>query len=135
MEVISREAAKALGRKKYYTGKPCKHGHVDERYVALGKCVACRSAIKKAYYANNQEKVRGNNKKYKTQYSRKVSPERASAQERGDLLYSTGIPCVNGHSAPRYASDSRCVVCNSNKKKGWKAKNPHRVVASAGRVR
>ncbi|HHT0464841.1 TPA: hypothetical protein ACTW6K_004101 [Raoultella planticola] len=41
MIIITRiEAAKA-GRKRYYTGKRCKHGHDSERWVYNGHCVEC----------------------------------------------------------------------------------------------
>ena len=39
--VISREKAKAAGLRRYFTGKPCRHGHVDERYVSNEGCVIC----------------------------------------------------------------------------------------------
>ena len=40
--VITRAAARAAGLPRYFTGKPCKHGHVVERYVAEpGSCVEC----------------------------------------------------------------------------------------------
>jgi hypothetical protein len=41
MEIISAKDAGAANLKKYYTGKPCKHGHDSERYVKGGTCVAC----------------------------------------------------------------------------------------------
>lgn len=34
-------AAKALGLPRYFTGEPCKRGHVCERYVAKSTCVEC----------------------------------------------------------------------------------------------
>src|ERR1019366_2201993 len=40
--VITRQAARERGLIRYYTGEPCKHGHVVERYVAEpGNCVEC----------------------------------------------------------------------------------------------
>lgn len=39
--LITRKEAKNLGLKRYFTGKPCKHGHVDERYVNAGNCCRC----------------------------------------------------------------------------------------------
>lgn len=33
--------AKALGRKTYFTGVPCKRGHIAERYTATRTCVTC----------------------------------------------------------------------------------------------
>jgi hypothetical protein len=48
MQIISRAEAKAKGLKRYFTGKPCKHGHVAEREVFNATCVECeRAAIKK----------------------------------------------------------------------------------------
>jgi hypothetical protein len=41
MKIISRIEAIALGRKRYYTGKPCKHGHIAERSVVGSGCAAC----------------------------------------------------------------------------------------------
>jgi hypothetical protein len=35
-----REAANA-GRKTYFTGVPCKHGHMCARYVTNGGCLEC----------------------------------------------------------------------------------------------
>lgn len=40
MEIITRADAKAAGLKWYFTGKPCKHGHITERYVT-GNCCGC----------------------------------------------------------------------------------------------
>lgn len=41
MEPISRSQAVLLGLNRYYTGKPCKHGHTAHRYVHSGTCVEC----------------------------------------------------------------------------------------------
>ena len=39
---ITRQAAKARGLTRYYTGKPCKRGHVVERRVSTRDCMACK---------------------------------------------------------------------------------------------
>lgn len=36
-----RAAAKAAGKKTYFTGAPCTKGHVAARYVAGGSCIEC----------------------------------------------------------------------------------------------
>lgn len=41
MELISRDAAKDLGLKRYFTGEPCNKGHVDERQVSNYRCLTC----------------------------------------------------------------------------------------------
>ena len=38
---ISRNQALASDSLKYFTGKPCIHGHISERYTSTAKCVAC----------------------------------------------------------------------------------------------
>jgi hypothetical protein len=41
MEIISRQEAKLLGLDTYFTGKPCKYGHVDYRHTEKGGCLGC----------------------------------------------------------------------------------------------
>ncbi len=74
----TKKAAKAAGHQHYYTGKPCKRGHLSPRY-ASGNCFECaslrhqRAYIKKprklvtreeklarqrAYYQENKEKLK-----------------------------------------------------------------------------
>lgn len=40
MQLVSRQEALAKGFKKYFTGKPCKRGHVSERWH-WGHCCIC----------------------------------------------------------------------------------------------
>lgn len=55
-EIISRQYAIAHGLGKYLTGKPCRKGHVAERWVA-GACVQCVSDRKKELYQENRDAV------------------------------------------------------------------------------
>lgn len=41
IELISRKEANRLGLKQYFTGKPCKYGHIDRRTVSNGVCMEC----------------------------------------------------------------------------------------------
>jgi hypothetical protein len=43
----ARSIARVRGFIRYYTGQPCKHGHVCERYVAKAVCVECDGARRK----------------------------------------------------------------------------------------
>ncbi|MEQ9260940.1 MAG: hypothetical protein RIG84_17775 [Roseovarius sp.] len=38
---VDRQTAKSLGLKRYFTGNPCKKGHVAERHVTSACCVEC----------------------------------------------------------------------------------------------
>jgi hypothetical protein len=66
--VLSRTAAIAQGKKKYFTGKPCKHGHVAERHVQNWTCVECHSAnmldVQRNWRAKNPKKVAEYTAKY-----------------------------------------------------------------------
>lgn len=59
MKIITRKEAKALGLKRYFTGKPCKRGHICDRYVS-DSCVEC----KKDYYQDNKEQITEKQKVY-----------------------------------------------------------------------
>jgi len=61
MEIISRKEARVRGLDRYYTGKPCKYGHVSERYLSTGICVECNRE------RNNSDEAR----EYKREYARK----------------------------------------------------------------
>lgn len=37
----TRKEAKALGVMRYFTGAPCPHGHMAERYTSVGSCIEC----------------------------------------------------------------------------------------------
>ena len=41
-EVISRKDALARGLTRYFTGEPCKHGHVTYGWVSTRGCVECQ---------------------------------------------------------------------------------------------
>jgi hypothetical protein len=40
-EIISRKDALARGLTRYFTGNPCKHGHLSERRTDTGNCIEC----------------------------------------------------------------------------------------------
>ncbi len=49
----NRADAKAAGHSHYFTGKVCKWGHIDPRWVTSGNCVECHLVeVKKRYYRN-----------------------------------------------------------------------------------
>ena len=56
----SRAEAIAAGHSHFFTGKPCKHGHIEIRSVKNSVCLACRQV----YYLKNREKILQSMKKY-----------------------------------------------------------------------
>lgn len=47
MEIITRIDAAKRGLKRYYTGKPCKHGHDSERWVSKECIDVIREEVKR----------------------------------------------------------------------------------------
>lgn len=43
---------------RYFTGKPCKHGHVAERFVSCGICVECNAEKAAARRKSHPEETR-----------------------------------------------------------------------------
>lgn len=88
-KVITRAQAKALGFSRYFTGKPCKHGHVAERRIE-GKCVECvkEDTVKNAkiyveraaaWNKANKDKI---NENRKVKYHENLKESRAKSRER-----------------------------------------------------
>lgn len=53
MEIISRTDAISAGLKYFFNNKPCRHGHISQRYVSSKGCVECVSD----YYSKNKDEV------------------------------------------------------------------------------
>lgn len=68
MEKISRKEALAQGLTQYYTGKPCKYGHVDFRYVCDHRCAECARIKADKYKKNNPHKVMEHRARWKERY-------------------------------------------------------------------
>lgn len=126
MQVISRHDAKLAGKTRYFTGEPCKRGHLSERTVSGSACVECKKAIdsawkkkhvevcsaqRRSYDARNREKVRA----YKNKWNAKHDKEAQKARSR-----------------KWYEKNKEKSFENHRK---WAAKNPATTNAAAARRR
>ena len=50
MEILTRRDAHARGMVRYWTGKPCRRGHLAHRYVTSGICTACIAERNGSYH-------------------------------------------------------------------------------------
>lgn len=77
--IVTRSDALSVGATRFFTGKPCKHGHLSERTSANGGCIRCNAITgaelyqadkprrylkSKAWKAANLEKVRALGRQY-----------------------------------------------------------------------
>jgi hypothetical protein len=97
-KAAERSEAKALGNRFYFTGKPCKHGHIAKRYTDKGTCCECMSIDFVEKKENRTKQMRLNYAEKKSQYSSRMILWRASnkhkqsvysSKKRSDLLLRT----------------------------------------------
>ena len=77
LPVISRAEAMTAGLNRYFTGKPCRNGHVAERHVTGGTCVECNKSLVIAWREENREKKRASDRE-----RIKADPERKRTYTR-----------------------------------------------------
>lgn len=73
-QIITRAEAKACGAVSYFTGNPCKYGHVAERRVVNHECRECARIKTREFIKNNPEyinKWNAKNRGYYTAYRQK----------------------------------------------------------------
>lgn len=70
MQIISIRAAEAAGLKHYFTGKPCRKGHLGPRYVSTWRCVECTVNRVLDWQKSNPEKKRAKQNRYQAAKSK-----------------------------------------------------------------
>ena len=78
MEIITQKEAKEQGLVRYYTGKPCKYGHNDERYTAGFGCVTCQRIMRQN--KRKDPEFRARERKERLDYYHKNSLQIAEAR-------------------------------------------------------
>lgn len=76
MIVISRTHAIGQGLSRYFTGKPCKEGHVAERFVANYTCCVCADGAFKKWYSENSNTHLQHVNKWRNKNPQKVQTAR-----------------------------------------------------------
>ena len=76
-EVISCKDAKAKGLSRYFTGQPCKRGHIAQRYTRTGNCIQCDNERCNLSYQTSEA-----HKEYVREYGKRwaaANPEKVRA--------------------------------------------------------
>jgi HNH endonuclease len=109
-EIISRSEAKTRGLSKYFTGTPCKHGHIVERWTINWTCLSCRLVHDKKYREANPKKRREFHRRW-----RAANPKKVRAQ------------------ASKWYTEHKEKALE--KARNWHAANPEKVAASSKKWR
>jgi 5-methylcytosine-specific restriction endonuclease McrA len=106
--IVTRAEAKALGLTRFFTGKPCLHGHISERTVSSKGCLACQKVIRdrnpeysKSYYRANADRLK----------AAQIARNRANPGRAAEYY------AKNQEKAKAYAAD-------------WRRANPERLKAT-----
>lgn len=138
-KIISRSEAKAFGIEYYFTGKPCKYGHIAERKITNYGCVECFNANierertrRRVRYHSNRKQERANVKIFREANREKIrvqlrnyrseNPEKFRARQRAQYIsdrenirarqkkyYAANLGKFNALSAKRYANKLRAT--------------------------
>lgn len=138
--IISRKLAKEKGLKHYFTGKPCKHGHISERYTSNNICVDCQSVSNnkhwskyahrllttgRLYKTNNTDKVTARARQYREENKDKINEDSRKWYEQNFEKFKDKIYARN----KVYRSQNKEAQTNRNRK--WRKKNRDHVNANA----
>lgn len=93
---IDLDTAKTAGLTRFFTGEPCRKGHVAERYVSNKWCVICNSTSKKKWsYKQPPERKRSYDKQWASNNPelRKATKSRHLRKLKMDVLNIYGNKC------------------------------------------
>ncbi len=107
----------------YFSGSPCRHGHLSPRLLD-GRCIECNRIKSRDRYRRRSAKKRGQAEWQNGRVQKMVDLDAliesglpTSAQEAkksGSKYYFTGDPCRNGHLSPRYMNGD-CIQCSRDR--------------------
>ena len=92
MLITTRQESLSKGLKTYFTGKPCKRGHISERLLNC-MCIECKKEDSKNFRENNKETI----KKYNREYAR----ENYSTEKRRKAYQKNIISELYNHAKQR----------------------------------
>lgn len=101
LEIKTRKQAAEAGEPKYFTGRPCIHGHLGPRYTASGICCACNVVAAAKY--NKQMRINARDRQ-RGHFTYPVHPDDLAAL----LVYAQALDIQRGR-AP-YVPSSPLVV-------------------------
>lgn len=126
--IISRIDARAQGLKRYFTGRPCKRGHIVERHVSNLTCMECgreklRERLKKRDQTAERERLRA----WKTANRDKVNAQGRIANKTPERkAYKAAWYAANRERirAKAQAAPGKYREANIASAKAWAEANP-----------
>jgi len=107
------------GESRYFTGNPCPHGHVAERYVKTWQCVECVRGASKEWREANLAKSDEINRQWRKRNPGKVKIWKSESQKRNRAAANV--------RNKRYADKNR--ESENARTAAWAKANPAKVLA------
>ena len=140
MQIITQKEAKAQGLKRYFTGEPCKYGHIAERSCRDGYCLACKAASAKAWYEANREKELARHKAcYEANRKEVLARQKVYYEANSKKVVARKKVCYEANHKKMLARQMAYRRANPEKvraqRKAYLASNPQARAAGALRTR
>jgi len=113
-KITTRAEARARGLKQYFTGRPCKHGHVAPRQVVNSTCTACSNERRNKRYYDNHDAEKAykrdhyvKNREYYAIQAAKRYAENLEARRQANRLYAAKNRESSRERALRWQRENR----------------------------
>src|ERR1700722_13471335 len=116
MEIVNYKFASSEGLKYYFTGKPCKHGHVCKRYTSDRSCSECTNSKSLIRYRKNPEKIKlQQSEYYKINTEKILSRNKKWAIDNPEKRLNINIKSVKNNPDSVMASREKYGIANAEK--------------------
>ena len=105
MKIIDRETARSRGLKRYFTGAPCRRGHVCERQTSNTACIECHRQGAQESYTNNRDTALAQKREYRSR-----SDVRDRAKTYGAMYYERNRDKFSAHNAAYYQRNAAAIA-------------------------
>lgn len=117
--LITRAEAIASGLRRYFTGKPCKSGHIAERLLSK-KCVVCNSGYNRKHYEANQEELTAKKRVYA---AKRYAEHTGKCRDSNKRWAAKNRDKMAAYKA-RYYEQNKAALMTRNA--AWRENNPER---------
>lgn len=135
-----RRQAIEAGEKFYFTGRPCRHGHIAARYVSCGACLPCHQGIEYSaeyharHYQENKQIYLANSRKWASENRAKSNEIKSLWRDRNPEYATAWAKTAYQKNPEPYRARARerrqkdPIPLNEAMKK-WRENNPEKVRA------
>lgn len=82
MQIVSKNEAKLLGLKRYFTGSPCRRGHIVERLATTNDCIECLKDRQARWNTANAERINARSQQWYAANKEQAKATRADWRAR-----------------------------------------------------